>query len=153
MAVELTDNNNKIKVTYNDGSVVFIKPVPFTKLDIVVSYQELILTEWMKNQFYISSIIYKDSPTLNAIKAIIKVLPILSDNNEKLNIDKLDTIEDLISLFITKEINRNEHTGQLVPSEKYGTYLPPMISVIHGIDFFSILEKVHLDLKSMQTNG
>lgn len=154
MAVELVDNNTKIKITYNDESTIYIKPVSFTKLDIIVSYQELILNEWMKNHFYVSSIIYKDSPVVNAMKAIIKVLPVLSENNnDKLNIDKLDTIEDLISLFITKEINRNEHTGQLAPVEQYGTYLPSMISIIHGIDFFSILEKVRLDLTSVQTNG
>lgn len=152
MAVELVDNNNKIKVTYNDGSIVFIKPVPFSKLEIITSYLEVILEEAFKANMFVSSFLYKNSPIINAIKSIIKVLPVLSDNSdEKLDIDKLESLDDLISLFVTGEVNKNSLSGQLDVSKEYNTYLPSFIGVIHGINFFTMARKIEYKVK--ETNG
>lgn len=137
MTVELVENNTRIKVTYLDKRVVFIKPVPWIKLDDLTLYLKELLTEFFEAKGHAATLLSKKNKAITIIEQIIDMMPVIGDN--KLDLDQIEELEDIIKIFFIGnfKIVPNENTIELDPdSSSY-------ICTINSIFFRLILSETY----------
>jgi hypothetical protein len=147
MSVELVENNTRIRVTYLDKRVVFIKPVAWNKLDDISLYLKELLSEFFNCSGFASKLLSKESKALAIINQVIDLLPIVGDI--KLDLEQVEDIEDIIKIFFVGKykLNSKENTIDLTDiDEKGNEYYPPSyLSTINSIHFFSMLQQAYQD--------
>lgn len=97
MAVELVENNTRIKVTYLDKRIVFIKPVPWNKLDDLTLYLKELLNEFFESKGHAGTLLSKKNKTIAILEQVIDMIPVIGDN--KLDLEQIEEIEDIIKIF------------------------------------------------------
>lgn len=117
MAVELVENNTRIKVTYLDKRIVFIKPVPWIRLDDLTLYLKELLMEFFEAKGHAATLLSKKGKTLPIINQIVEMLPIVGD--EKLDLEQIEEIEDIIKIFFIGKykILPNENTVEITADD------------------------------------
>lgn len=133
MAVELVENNTRIKVTYLDKRVVFIKPVPWIRLDDLTLYLKELLSEFFQSNGHAATLLSKNGTALPIIQQVITLLPVVGDN--KLDLEQIEEIEDIIKIFFVGEY-------KILPKENtvnIDTDNPSYLSTINSIFFRSLL--------------
>ena len=137
MAVELVENNTRIKVTYLDKRIVFIKPVPWSKLDDLTLYLKELLHEFFESKGHAGTLLSKKGRTIQILEQVISMLPVIGD--EKLDLEQVEEVEDIIKMFFigNYKIVPQENTIELDPdSSSY-------ICTINSIFFRLILQETY----------
>lgn len=137
MTVELVENNTRIKITYLDKRIVFIKPVPWVKLDDLSLYLKELLHEFFESKGHAGTLLSKQNKAITIIEQIVEMLPVIGDN--KLDLNQIEEVEDIIKIFFigNYKIVPQENTIELDPDSS--SYL----CTINSIFFRLILQETY----------
>jgi hypothetical protein len=131
--IELNENKTIIKFS-NDEKLVLIKPASWKNLDNIIEYQKIILSDFLKKQGAIGSILAPSNTLFwNSIQNIFSLL----NFSQEFSLNEISEIEDIQKLFITTNTEKDLVDGWIVPEDN--KFKPSLISVIHGLDFYLIL--------------
>ena len=145
MAVELVENNTRIKVTYLDNRIVFIKPVPWSKLDDLTLYLKELLQEFFNSKGHAGTLLSKNGKALPILEQVIDLIPVIGDN--KLDLEQIEEVEDIIKIFFigNYKITSNENTIELdTDSSNY-------LCTINSVFFRLILQESYLEWTKNQS--
>jgi len=144
--MELIENNTRIKITYLDKRIVFIKPVPWKRLDDLTLYLKELLQEFFESKGHAATLLSKDNKALTIINQIIDMIPVIGD--DKIDLDQIETIEDIIKLFFIGEykVVPNENTVEVSP--EFSSYL----CTINSIFFRLILTEAYQEWTQMKSS-
>lgn len=147
MAVELVENNTRIKVTYLDKRIVFIKPVVWSKLDDLTLYLKELLNEYFEANGRAGTLLSKKNKALTILNQVIDMLPVIGDT--KLDLEQIEEIEDIIKIFFVGnyKILPNENTIELDPESS--SYL----CTINSIFFRLILQEAYQEWTTKQSTN
>lgn len=146
MSVELVENNTRIKVTYLDKRIVFIKPVPWIRLDDLSLYLKELLREFFESNGHAATLLSKSGTALPIIEQIITLLPVIGDS--KLDLEQIEEIEDIIKIFFVGEY-------KILPKENtvnIDAESPSYLSTINSIFFRSMLIQSYQEWTEQKQN-
>lgn len=137
MTIELVSNNRKVKLTREDGSIVFISACKWKDLDNLHTYIAELLEMLVGCNGYIGQLL---SPSNTGFWSIVdSICNILVTDGKDITKDDFLWSEDyqevLTKFFLTATTTLNG-SGAV-----QGTAEPSYLSVINGLDFFTILNK------------
>jgi hypothetical protein len=128
-------------VTYSDGEQVLVKAVSWKKLEEVRLLCYEILKEVAEKEGEITEIITPSNKVFwGHAKKLAKLLPIVG-SEEKLNLDRIDDIDQIIDIFVCSISSIDYTTGALKTMD------PSQICRIHSINFHKLLQKVLNELE------
>jgi hypothetical protein len=137
MVIELVSNNRKIKLTKEDGSIVFISACKWKDLDNLHSYISELLKYLIECDGYIGKLLCSSNTGFWSI--IDSVCGILVSDGEKITKDDFLWSEDyqevITTMFLTSTTTLN------LSGAIQGTADPSYLSVINGLDFFTMLSQ------------
>lgn len=144
MSVELVENNTKIKVTYLDKRIVFVKPVAWIKLDDLTLYLKELLREFFECNGHAATLLSKKGKTLPILEQVVDLLPVVGDS--KLNLEQIETIEDIVKIFFVGDY-------KILPKENtinIDAETPSYLSTINSIFFRSILIETYQEWQQVK---
>jgi hypothetical protein len=128
-------------VNYSDGEKVLIKAVSWKKLDDVRLLCYEILKEVVEKEGEITEIITPSNKVFwGHARKLSKLLPVVG-SEEKLNLDRIDDIDQIVDIFICSISSIDYSTGALKAMS------PSQICRIHSINFQKLLQKAFTELE------
>lgn len=129
---------NQIPVELSDGSVLHLKPVPFSKLEDLATLQTSLLLQFIELDGKPGDLLrLSNQATWSALDSVCHLLPTVEgDTLDPRNIQETD---DIVALFFTQTLTRTSE-GIIYPEkDEEGVpqlYEPSRIAALHGFSFF-----------------
>lgn len=130
--IKLISNERKISLDLGDRTIL-IAPCVWKHLDDLSSAQEVILQNVLANKGAMGEIL---RPSNTEFWSMVDLILTLIRSSLPIKAEDIEDEGILLQLFITSSSNFNEY-GWLD-----GSLEPSFISIIHGLDFFSIMRKL-----------
>lgn len=138
-------------VTYEDESRELVKPVSWKNLQDVQILQYNILENTAMNSGSPGDLLNPENKTFwDSARKLAALMPIVGDEEKRLDIDRIDDIDQLIRIFVTNTDYRDPETGFINPGPNETTLKPSEISRINGINFFRLLVKIQKKLQNQE---
>jgi len=129
------DNLRVFPVTYGNGEKVIVKAVSWKKLEDVRILCAEIIKEVVSKEGEIAEIISANNKSFwTHTRKLAKLLPLVG-TDEKLNVDLIEDIDQIIDIFICSTDSVDYNTGSLKAMN------PSQVCRIHSINFQKLLQE------------
>ena len=120
-------------VTYLDGAVAKVKPLPRAKWADLMELQRSLLEEFARVSYCPGDLIFPENKKVWSLLAqAVTLLPTIS--TEPLDLDQMDD-EEILATFFT-ETSTRDADGALMPTDPTSGHSPSRIAKLHGFSFF-----------------
>lgn len=137
---------NTFKVKYSDGEEIIVKPSSWKSLEDIEILQRDIVKQLAENDGAFGEMLKVSNKRFwgNAEK-IAAMLPVVGQTKKGIDLEKIDSIDDIVRIFITASSNRHPETGGIY-IEPGGTLAPGDVCRINGLNFTKLLREVQKEL-------
>jgi len=120
-------------VTYLDGAVVKVKPLPRAKWADMMELQQSLLEQFFLSGLMAGTLLVpSNKKAWSLLQQAVTLLPTIS--GEPLELDEMDS-DEIMQVFFTGTTHQDED-GAIVPESKEESHLPSRIAKLHGFAFF-----------------
>lgn len=135
---DTSKSTRQFSVTYVSGATIIVKPVPWAKLDDLHSLQSVILDKLFDSGGAVGELLRPTNEGFwDAVRKIAAMCPVVGQKDPGLDLEKIESIEDILRIFVTTTSEVAEDSGWLTSTSS--RLEPSEVSRINGLNFFNLV--------------